>query len=793
MAKERVQVQGLGDVAPGIQPTIQRAGQYGIQMQKAGRNKLMDLADALGQINPVLQQYGALQKQQEQIGVEQAALVEEQNVIAELKKQKDVDGFSLLATTNRDRAYRDALLKRHINSTMLPSLKAKAADLINAETYRTQSDHGKAVDDMLSAEWDNLVGQVGEGVANSTAGKALWNLVSTPYKNELALKYEEARDKFIVGQTMNEGQQLFDSLYSTGEVVSSTQIENVVLNIEDQLKEDNPALTNQDRNKLLVDMIAVRANTLISNRRYNDANSLLRGVELLEINDNRIFRSKDALKVLTPIQKELGNKLASLSKEDKTESVTEFKGLLFQSIRMLPARMSKDKFLKTDEDGNFTRRTVNNIRALSDAIRYMDPRQTDEQILGYIENRIFDQEVSPAQAFEELLREISYNDPDRAPAIFNESVMGTRVALASAKEYADLQPNLSSPKRRDEVVENYIKDHPKRSIDGEEEYTFDDYLGDEGIDADSWSEGREASERLNAGMAVKKIEEFNQLSTTLKTDLEAAAKSIDVDILKQDDLPPEFLETYHQASVPLLKKQIRDRGADIMLNPEIPADQKIPKIKEMIKQVKQDDAAIFKELTNIARNRVRFAEPTETELRTFEEAKEKEKEKEPGPMERGFRSLFDFEGGGTKYRSLMQAKPSMESVKKDRTEMLKDIKALKSTNPDRADEIKALLGSSLYDHGFTSYSKENGKVLAQTTLDYDDVIIFADEAEMEDVTIERWGDVRYKLTNRIPLNKEDEEIFEELKIYKLYTDEQIDNLIDRQRELMELRNSRIVE
>jgi hypothetical protein len=57
MARERVQVQGLGDVAPGIQPTIQRAGQYGIQVQRAGRNKLMDLADALSQVNPTLQQY----------------------------------------------------------------------------------------------------------------------------------------------------------------------------------------------------------------------------------------------------------------------------------------------------------------------------------------------------------------------------------------------------------------------------------------------------------------------------------------------------------------------------------------------------------------------------------------------------------------------------------------------------------------------------------------------------------------------------------------------------------------
>lgn len=54
---ERVQVQGLGGAVPGIQPTIQRAGQYSVAQVRAPRNKLMDLADALSQVNPILQQY----------------------------------------------------------------------------------------------------------------------------------------------------------------------------------------------------------------------------------------------------------------------------------------------------------------------------------------------------------------------------------------------------------------------------------------------------------------------------------------------------------------------------------------------------------------------------------------------------------------------------------------------------------------------------------------------------------------------------------------------------------------
>ena len=59
---ERVQVQGLGDAVPGIQPTIQRAGQYSVGQRRAGRNKLMDLADALSQVNPILQQYGNIRR-----------------------------------------------------------------------------------------------------------------------------------------------------------------------------------------------------------------------------------------------------------------------------------------------------------------------------------------------------------------------------------------------------------------------------------------------------------------------------------------------------------------------------------------------------------------------------------------------------------------------------------------------------------------------------------------------------------------------------------------------------------
>lgn len=91
MAKERVQVQGLGDVVPGIQPTIQRAGQYAVAQVRAApvqapRSKLLDLADTLKAGQDVLQQYGLAAKQEAEIFEDELSRKSPEEVQAMLKK-----------------------------------------------------------------------------------------------------------------------------------------------------------------------------------------------------------------------------------------------------------------------------------------------------------------------------------------------------------------------------------------------------------------------------------------------------------------------------------------------------------------------------------------------------------------------------------------------------------------------------------------------------------------------------------------------------------------------------------
>ena len=57
---KRVQVADLAD-APKLQATIQSGGNYRVAVQQAGDNKMLQLARSLEKINPILQNYGAIQ------------------------------------------------------------------------------------------------------------------------------------------------------------------------------------------------------------------------------------------------------------------------------------------------------------------------------------------------------------------------------------------------------------------------------------------------------------------------------------------------------------------------------------------------------------------------------------------------------------------------------------------------------------------------------------------------------------------------------------------------------------
>jgi len=329
---------------PGIQPTVGGLGQYSVGQRRAAavpvpRSKALDLADSINAFMGVAKSYGGLQKQQEQIGIEQAKLVEEQNVIAELKKQKDVDGFSPLATTNRDRAYRDALLKRHINNTMLPSLQAKEADLVNAETYKDRATFLQGVDETFQEEWNSLVSQVGEGVANSTAGKALWDYVTTPYKNKLALQYEEQKQQ-VIQQGLQDELAVNLTAATRDKGFDTSILADIALNYEELFTESG--IDKITRNKLLIDGYAGVVGQLHALDRYDDAEKVLDSIKTIRINGKPVFGSKEAVRQFTPLRDRI-QAAQEASKRDAGDRSREITNLYMPAASAVMGGFSNDK------------------------------------------------------------------------------------------------------------------------------------------------------------------------------------------------------------------------------------------------------------------------------------------------------------------------------------------------------------------------------------------------------------------------------------------------------------------
>ena len=164
MARERVQVQGLGDAVPGIQPTIQRGGQYAVQVQRAGRNKLMDLADALGQVNPILQEYGKIQQFQYKEGVERGEMEAATADLEASVENLDKSGEQLVEAglmprsqlVGYQRSFRRRIGQRQAKTTYASSLEARMEEV----TQNLDSDED-IIESILAEERQKMAGQLG--------------------------------------------------------------------------------------------------------------------------------------------------------------------------------------------------------------------------------------------------------------------------------------------------------------------------------------------------------------------------------------------------------------------------------------------------------------------------------------------------------------------------------------------------------------------------------------------------------------------------------------------------------
>ena len=503
---------------PGIQPTVGGLGQYSVGQRRAAavpvpRSKALDLSDTINAFMGVAKSYGGLQKQQEQIGLEQAQLVEEQNIVAELKKQKDVDGFSPLATTNRDRAYRDSLLKRHINNTMLPSLQSKEAELVNAESYKDRATFLQGVDKTFQEEWNSLVSQVGEGVANSTAGKALWDYVTTPYKNKLALQYEEQKQQ-VIQQGLQDELTVNLTAATRDKGFDTSILADIAVNYEELFTESG--VDKITRNKLLIDGYAGVVGQLHALDRYDDAEKVLDSIKTIRINGKPVFGSKEAVRQFTPLRDRI-QAAQEASKRDEGGRSREITNLYMPAASAVLGGLSNDK--------DPARREQINQMQLDSVVEFLLDAGWDE---AYASTRA--QQLMQSQDVNALsLEGLKYRDNDKDKGAWNAATGSIQrftidlVAKSNAvMSRAEMQGAL-------EEVEAELEMNPETNIN---ELLASKKITDPRVKADAIALSREAKSNL----WLEKTETYKNYERQFENDLNNA---VEMDVLegeRRDDI-----------------------------------------------------------------------------------------------------------------------------------------------------------------------------------------------------------------------------------------------------------------
>lgn len=724
---------------PGIQPTVGGLGQWSIGQRRAApvqapRSKLLDLRDDLNKLQGVAKSYGQLADVQTQIGIEQAAVAEEQNIITELQKFKDVDvdRFSPLATSNRDRARRDALLKRYINGTMIPNLQAKESDLLNPELYGDRTAFYQGVDEALTKEWGNLVSQVGENVANSTAAKALWSHVTVPYKNKLAVKHEEAVDNLIAGEKINELTAAFNDAFSGKVIPTGKDLDTLVTNFDKDIAEDLPHYTKQQRSELLFEAVNQQARNLRARRRFTDAARLLDGVEMVEVNGKPIFRSTVAFKKLNEIKQSINESLFSVASKDTEKVDAEFKGA---------GRLS---FLTMSGKGAVEDLTAEDIDIIKSAFRYIapDPNTTpDSEFDRIINEEIFGQPgANPSRALLFAMNKLAQANPDDGLRMFQRTLPGILTTLKQTEGILPATARVDLPEVRDGLEAEYRTAFAAHDI-LEGPFTDTDFLKDK-PEFKNYTGLKALSDEFNAGDAIRKYTSFTDLDNTLENALIPAAESIETsDKRYKDILGDSYLTTYKEQSGKIIRTKALQYARELLSEGVEGKDFK-DNIDTFINTEVQKDVDLFKELAQS--QSTRLGRLLKRDTGEFTRLKQKEMESFTGG------SWWDLEFA--KDISEMEY-PSLVLEETDLAQIYKDQAKAFSVTSDTSGRHKAVLKGLLVNYGVPSYNKKYANYLKKAGVDYRTVSVVANEMELDSV-LRRWRVVIAKIHGEMELIKQ---------------------------------------
>tara|TARA_R100001224_G_C4029284_1_gene152225 strand:- start:4041 stop:6353 length:2313 start_codon:yes stop_codon:yes gene_type:complete len=742
---KRVQVADLAD-APKLQATIQSGGQYNVAVQKAGSNKMLDLADALSKINPMLRDATSVMRMRREDqtleGEKQASLISDAEIYDELKKTDP----GTWRTAIRNKAFTNTLLKRAINNDLLPSMRAESDVLLDLDKHKNSESLLSGTDDFLKAKWEDFSALVGEDAAKSEGARALWNAVTGPFKADMLAAYDKKKDDFIAdGQADEYSIQLNDITQRRVDAEGKALPLDVVgfkqiIKGREELMKQSGITDKATRNSIIISETATRVKTLIIEGRLDDADNMLNAMEGTVIGGRRMFNTGEARRVTNQLYADLVSARNSASTRSIASQKQEFTG------RWTTNLLSLNSF---DTGAEVPDQVWTGVR----------------QTLGMLSMKEADIEaiISELQAsndlstdYEKALQLRSHTFGDDAAQVYFGSAKPRREILSTL----GLQKrNVTSPDEQDEQVAAYTE-WAKNNDGTVEEWKAT--LGKDGHFETHPPLKKAQAEALQGGF-VKDVPAYRSVSSDFKNRVSELAK--DLRKSKQGVMTSLFDE-YQRGMVSYIERELRTRGKEKFNTFENKED-RIADITDqqqfLIQQQIDRLQGIFDAQTNILRPEGQVNPLTDKfEADSLPKSKRQSMEAASG-IDKGFWSDTII------YPSLAAIEDLEQSGGVTPADIMKDRQKMIEANQ------KGHLSRSLYNYGFPNgFSERNAELLEKSGLDVDDVRLFSSVTELSE-KVEEWRPVVKKYFDNETLNEEETALRKQYVPYGIFSENDLDD------------------
>tara|TARA_R110002153_G_scaffold19350_1_gene66921 strand:+ start:707 stop:3178 length:2472 start_codon:yes stop_codon:yes gene_type:complete len=174
-----------------LRSTITNGGNYNVAVGP------MPLTSQAQQLSESLKRLPAIGKQfaqiQQGIGEERAGLIQGADAEEELNRLKEEEPETFFNFMRR-KAYSDSLIEKHVRTQMVPNTLHGLKSSADAKVFKNENDFNANIDEQLSSSWQEFEQSVGEDVANSVAGKTIWNNLADQMRVEAQASYYESQD-----------------------------------------------------------------------------------------------------------------------------------------------------------------------------------------------------------------------------------------------------------------------------------------------------------------------------------------------------------------------------------------------------------------------------------------------------------------------------------------------------------------------------------------------------------------------------------------------------------------------